>query len=215
MTTQYQYVQVSGSNREQSEDTAEVFERGDSLVLVLADGAGGIRGGAMASRALVTAVKSAVKDPGANMIDAQYWADLLRATDAALAKHAGGETTGIVTVLSAGKLIGASVGDSEAWVIHSKGVDDLTVGQETQRRLGSGRAVPTTFERAGLAGVLLVATDGLFKYAAMEVIARVVLASPISAAAEQLMDLVRLRSGKFHDDLAAILVARRSEARFS
>jgi|HubBroStandDraft_1064217.scaffolds.fasta_scaffold03330_3 PPM family protein phosphatase len=211
MTNQYQYVQVSGSNREQSEDTAEVFERGDSLVLALADGAGGIRGGAMASRALLTAVRSAVQDPAATMSDARYWADLLRTTDTALAKHSGGETTGVVVVLGATKLIGASAGDSEAWVVHSKRVDDLTVGQDTQRRLGSGRAVPTTFERAGLAGVLLVATDGLFKYAAMEVIARVVLASPISVAAEQLIELVRLRSGKFHDDLAAILVARKPE----
>jgi hypothetical protein len=43
----------------------------------------------------------------------------------------------------------------------------------------------------------------------MQVIARLVRASPISVAAEQLIELVRLPSGKFHDDMAAILVARK------
>src|SRR5579863_1212131 len=145
MTHPYQYIQVAASNREQSEDAAAVFEREESLVLALGDGAGGIRGGAIASRALVAAVKSAVDDPVSDLTNARYLAVLLRATDAALAKHSGGETTGIVVVLSPSKLIGASAGDSEAWVINSKGVDDLTVGQNTRWRLGSGRAVPTTF----------------------------------------------------------------------
>jgi PPM family protein phosphatase len=208
MTHKYQSVQVSASNRDQSEDAAEVFECGDSLVLALGDGAGGIHGGATASRALVSAVKSAVKNPATDMTDVRYWADLLRATDTALAKHARGQTTGIVVVLGESKLIGASVGDSDAWVIHSNGVDHLTVAQNTTHRLGSGHALSTTFERAGLAGVLLVATDGLFRYAAMDVIARIVRASPIGVAAEQLIELVRLRSGKFHDDMTAILVTR-------
>jgi PPM family protein phosphatase len=210
MTSPYQYVHVSASNRERSEDAAEVFECGDSLVLALADGAGGIHGGATASRALVAAVRSAVKDPASSITDARYWAELLRMTDAALAKHSGGETTGIVVVLSKGKLVGVSTGDSEAWVISSKGVDDLTVSQNTHQRLGSGSAVPTTFERGPLADVLLIASDGLFRYAAMDVIARAVRGSPIGVAAEQLIELVRLRSGKFHDDMAAILVARKS-----
>ncbi len=41
------------SDRRRSEDRAEVFERGDALVVVIADGAGGVRGGAVASEALV------------------------------------------------------------------------------------------------------------------------------------------------------------------
>ncbi len=209
MKREFQYVQVSASNREPSEDLAEVFERGDSLVLVLADGASGISGGVLASRTLVTAVRSAVKDVAFDVTDVQAWADLLRATDAALVKGAGGETTGIVVVLTANKLVGVSAGDCEAWAIHAKDVVDLTVGQNTHRRLGSGRAVPVTFEHAVLEGVLLVASDGLFRYASIQVIARVVRAGPIRVAAEQLIELVRLPSGKFHDDIAAILVAQK------
>jgi serine/threonine protein phosphatase PrpC len=208
MANQYQYVQVSASNREQSEDSAAVFERGDALVLALADGADGIHGGVMASRTLVTAVRSAVKDAAFNVADARAWAELLRATDATLVKHAGGETTGIVVVLTANKLVGVSAGNCEAWVIHAKDVVDLTVGQHT-RRLGSGRVSPVTFEHPVLEGILLVASDGLFKYASMQVIARMVRDSPISVAAEQLIELVRLPSGKFHDDMAAVLAARK------
>jgi serine/threonine protein phosphatase PrpC len=58
--------------------------------------------------------------------------------------------------------------------------------------------------------VLLVATDGLFKYAAIDVIARVVRASPIGVAAEQLVDLVQLPSGKSPDDVAVVLLSRSS-----
>jgi hypothetical protein len=62
-----------------------------------------------------------------------------------------------------------------------------------------------------LAGVLVVATDGLFKYAAPEVIARIVRGHAIGAAAEDLVALVRLRSGKLVDDVAVVLV-RQAEA---
>jgi serine/threonine protein phosphatase PrpC len=91
-------------------------------------------------------------------------------------------------------------------VIHAKDVVDLTVGQHTHRRLGSGRAVPVIFEHPVLEGVLLLASDGLFKYALMPAIARVVRTSPIGVAAEQLIELVRL---PFHDDMAAVLPARK------
>jgi hypothetical protein len=122
----------------------------------------------------------------------------------------GGETTGIVVALTASKLVGASAGDCEAWVIHSKDVANLTVEAEhpsTARKRSSGahyfracgpRGRPPRRERWSI-----------FKYASMQVIARLVRASPISVAAEQLIELVRLPSGKFHDDMAAILVARK------
>ena len=45
------------------EDRAEVFERGDDLVVVVADGAGGVRGGAVASAALVGMVQGVAQEP--------------------------------------------------------------------------------------------------------------------------------------------------------
>jgi PPM family protein phosphatase len=73
-------------------------------------------------------------------------------------------------------------------------------------RLGSSRATVTTFQRSFLAGVLVIATDGLFKYAARDVIARIVRDNAIRAAAQALVELVRLRSGEHADDVAVVLV---------
>jgi serine/threonine protein phosphatase PrpC len=210
MGQRYSYVRMLASNRERSEDAAEVFERDDAMVVVLADGAGGIRGGAMASGALVTAVSLAVEDRAFALSEPQSWAELLRATDASLASNRSGETTGVVIVLGDRGLIGVSTGDSEAWIVGSTQIDDLTVGQDTKRRLGSGRVAPTTFERPAFTGVLVVATDGLFKYASGDVIARIVRAGAIGTAAEQLVELVRLRSGSMADDVAVVLVAQSS-----
>jgi serine/threonine protein phosphatase PrpC len=206
MSQQLSYARVVASNRQNSEDAAEVFERDDMLVVVLADGAGGIRGGALASRALVAAVRQAADDRSFPLTDMRRWEDLFRVTDAALSSSKAGETTGAVVVVGPRGLVGVSTGDSEAWIVESTHVDDLTVGQHTSGRLGSGWVTPATFERPPISGVLVVATDGLFKYAASDVIARMVRANAIGSAAERLVDLVRLRSGKLSDDVAVVLV---------
>jgi PPM family protein phosphatase len=211
--SRFQHVRVFASNREQTEDAAEVFERGDTLIVVVADGVGGIHGGATASRALVAAVRSA--DAASPLDDARYWTDVFRSTDAALAKTSAGETTGVVVSVNESGLVGVSTGDSEAWVVRQHDVDDLTVGQNVKQRLGSGQVAPTAFARGRLAGVLLVATDGLFRHASRDIIARIVRESPIGLAAERLIELVRLRSGKFSDDVAAVLVGRPDERQAS
>jgi PPM family protein phosphatase len=207
MSARFSYVRMLASNRQKSEDAAEVFERDDMLVVVLADGAGGIRGGSLACATLVAAVRAAVDDPAFAVDDVQYWADLFRVTDTALAKNKVGETTGVVVVVSPRRLVGVSTGDSEAWVVTASEVDDLTRGQHTKKRLGSGLVTPATFDRPALSSVLVVATDGLFRYAAMDVIARMVRANAIRIAAEQLIELVRLRSGRLADDVALVLMS--------
>jgi serine/threonine protein phosphatase PrpC len=165
-----------------------------------------MRSGEAASRSLVASVGHAVGDHAFPVEHAQSWVDLFRSTDSALAANSDHETTGLVVVLGAQGLVGISTGDSEAWVVTSTGVDNLTVGQHTRHRLGSNRATVTTFQRSFLAGVLVVATDGLFRYAAPEVIARIVRGNAIGAAAEGLVALVRLRSGKLVDDVAVVVV---------
>jgi serine/threonine protein phosphatase PrpC len=203
----FRHVLAFASNRVRTEDAAEVFDRGDTVVVVVADGAGGIRGGATASSALVAAVKGTVSEPRLALTDKRLWADLLRTTDEVLAEKRAGEAAGVVVAVGPFGLVGASTGDSEAWMVTATGVDDLTVGQQTKRRLGSGRVIPETFERPRLDGVLVVATDGLCKYAALDVIARVVRSDPIGVASEGLLELVRLPSGKFADDVAMVLVS--------
>ena len=61
------------------------------------------------------------------------------------------------------------------------------------------------FRRAYGEGTLLVATDGLWKYAGPEAICRVVRENDLRAAAKGLVDLVRLRSGALPDDVTVAL----------
>jgi len=206
MHPHYEHVQAVASSRLKPQDAVGVFARGEILVVVVADGGGGMRGGEAASRGLVTVVGAAVNDLGFELEHMQPWVDLFKATDAALSANGAGETTGVVVVLGPRGVFGVSAGDSEAGVVTATAFDDLTVGQQTRQRLGSNRVTPASFERAALAGVLVIASDGLFKYAATDVIARIVRNNAIGAAAEHLVDLVRLRSGKVADDVAVVLV---------
>jgi serine/threonine protein phosphatase PrpC len=204
----YIHARALASPRQRPADAAEVFERDEALVVVVADGRGGIRGGDAASRSMVAVVKSAVNDRAFAVSEVGVWIDLFRSTDKALALEGTGETTGVVVVLGLRGLFGVSIGDSEAWLVTAGEIDNLTVGQQTRQRLGSGRVALAAFERPSLAGVLVIATDGLFKFAAKEVIARIVRASPIETAAERLVELVRHPSGALADDVAVVLVAR-------
>ena len=74
------------SGRQNSEDRAEVLERGDDLVVVVADGAGGIRGGALASAALVQAVRAVAENPTLDVHDPDLWATLLKEADGAFGR---------------------------------------------------------------------------------------------------------------------------------
>jgi len=67
-----------------------------------------------------------------------------------------GETTAVVAMVSPQEIVGASVGDSEAWVIGSQGYQRLTQGQMRKPVLGSGAAMPVAFD----AGVVKSAAFG-------------------------------------------------------
>jgi serine/threonine protein phosphatase PrpC len=208
----YDYTCTLASGRRNSEDRAEVFHRGSDLVVVVADGAGGMRGGARASAALIENVRSVAADHSLNVHDDGLWSGLLMEADAALAARRVGETTGVVVVVGTGGVTGVSVGDSEAWVVSAKSVDDLTRHQE-RPRLGSGRATPVVFHRAGVGGVLLVATDGLFRYASPERISATVRACEASRVAQRLTKLVQMPSGAYQDDVGIVVVARHQSRR--
>jgi hypothetical protein len=64
----------------------------------------------------------------------------------------------------------------------------------------------TTFRRPAPNAAVLVASDGLFKFAAKDVIADIVRAQAIGPAAEDLVELLRPPSGKVAEDVAVGLV---------
>lgn len=204
----YAHAQAAATSRVRSHDAVGVFDRGDLCVVAMADGGGGMHAGDAASRSVLAVVASAVADPLFAAEDVRPWVDLFLEVDTRLAANHAGQTTGIVIVLGRNGLLGLSVGNSEAWVVTSTGVDNLTVGQHTRQRLGSRRATLAVFERPSLNGLLLVATDGLFSYASAPVIAGIARHATMAEGPERLLDLVRLRSGKVADDAAVVLVQR-------
>lgn len=191
-----------------SEDRVGVIERDDLLVVYVADGAGGLAGGAAAS-ALFEEHAVSFASPF-NQQDREL---LVRfpfgVTDITLRQKGIGETTGVIIVVSAAEgIIGASAGDSEAWVVSGDRFDDLTAGQP-RKRLGSGKSVfgvdPVMFRRSSFTGALVVGTDGLFKYASPHRVSSLALLPPEEACRE-LTNAVRLQSGALHDDVGIVVV---------
>lgn len=206
MATRFIYAKALASSRPDSEDRAEVFELGDAMVVALADGAGGVRGGAAASDALINAVRCRIAEATFDACDLRAWSAVFKSTDIGLARQMAGETTAVITVIGPEGIMGLSVGDSEAWVLGSVGIDRLTEKQD-RKRLGSGRSGATLFHRRTLDGMLVIGTDGLFKNARPELIAAASTEANAGAAAERLVGLPRSSSGRYPDDVAVVVVA--------
>lgn len=185
------------------QDRACVLPFGAGHIVVLADGAGGTSGGDVAADAVMNAARLLFHE---SHLDA---AEFLVEVDRRLASL--GETTAILAVLEDGVIRGASVGDSEAWLLNGLGpsaadkVLQLTERQTRKPLVGSGKAVPVRFGPVPFVGRLLVGSDGLFDYVRHVRIAEIVEGSPLDAVADALVAAARLASGGLQDDLAVIV----------
>ena len=193
--------QPSGSA---SQDRVMAFPAAGATFVLLADGAGGLSGGAEAAQLFVGRLAEAA-------LRCSHPHESLSAFDqidlAIAAQPICGETTGILAVVTPTTIRGESVGDSEAWLISRDEVQKLTAGQRRKPLLGSGEAVPIDFEYPRREGVLLIASDGLFRYTTEDLIAKVVREETVDESTlERLLSLVRLRSGTYQDDVAIALI---------
>jgi hypothetical protein len=187
------------------QDRAEFFWHGSTLLLVLADGAGGLSGGAEAAEFVIQQVKTEI---GSAALSAEALGNLLSSVDQKMAViGAYGETTCVLAAVSESDIVGASVGDSGAWIISESGVDNITANQHRKPFIGSGRVNPVGFSRGPLHGTLLVASDGLLKYSSPARISAAALSLDLEKAVRNLVGLVRLPSGTLPDDVS-ILLAR-------
>ena len=206
MATGFETDTFEDSYRPQAEDRLGVFAIGDGVVITIADGMGGRAGGAEAAEGFVQIAGAEVSRLG-NLDDPLAWDRVLVLADREIqADPAAGETTAVIVAVTPRGIAGASVGDSVAWLITDDRVWDLTAAQQHKPGLGVGMARPTPFRGKAVPGsTLLVATDGLVKYASRETIARVVRESPFVGAARRVVDLVRPPSGRLPDDVAVAL----------
>ena len=174
------------------QDRVGVWRGDDMLVVVLADGAGGIPGGARAADLAVSGMlRSLPGDPVAALetLDAHIHDD-----------QEAGECTAIALSVVGGIIRGASCGDAAAFLDG----DELTVDQHRKRRLGSGRALPITFEASGRR--LLLCSDGLSGYVRGAKLETALAHPRLDTAADALVTAARLPSGGLMDDLALVLV---------
>ncbi len=187
------------------EDRAEVIDTPFGLVLVVTDGAGGRPGGAEAAEMVVRRVweaAAAARRPPAP----RDWCQLMADVDHALLDDPdAGEAAAVIAAVSSVGIAGASAGDSEAWLIRPEGYEELTERQHPKPFLGTSAAIPVPFSARRFDGTLLVASDGLFKYADPAAICAAARQESLDQAARDLVALVRLRSGSLPDDVSVLL----------
>jgi serine/threonine protein phosphatase PrpC len=179
------------------QDRAAVWVAGDAHVLVVADGAGTAAGGAQAADAVIAAAQAAV---GAGTVD--DWGQVLLDLDRG--GLGGGESTAIIATVRGDHVAGASVGDSQAWILGERRVE-LTRAQNRKPLLGSGSAEPIAFDGAVSDAMLVLGSDGLFGYVPIEVLVDVARGRDLADAVECWVDLIRLPSGQLPDDVAVIV----------
>jgi serine/threonine protein phosphatase PrpC len=190
------------ANGENAQDRVRVMRFDDRVVIALADGAGGISGGAEAADLAIEVISQFAS--GLHSEDACE-AALFKTHSVIQKNEKAGETTAVVAVVKGWQVFGASVGDSGAWVISDDSIDELSARQNRRPFLGGGMALPVSFSRPALEGTLLVASDGLLKYAQRDLITWTIRKSHFDFACQELVRLVRSPSGALPDDIAIAL----------
>jgi PPM family protein phosphatase len=147
------------------EDRAVAVPTSGGYVVAVADGAAGTSSGAVAAERVIALVNKRSRDASST----DWFEAFLELDDELSRGGSGGQTTAAVACVSGNRIAGASVGDSCAWLISPAcEMTDLTARQRRRPLLGSGEALPVVFEAELNGRRLLIATDGLTKYASVE-----------------------------------------------
>ncbi len=229
-----QYKQSPASENEpgadetgQGYDQAGVCESYDALVLTVVSGAsgmengiGGVGDGALAARRAVEVVRKAITGERPND-EAQVWAERVGGIDRILSRDRKmGEANVAVCAVTAGRynrVVGASVGDCEAWIIaptsipHETALQNLTTRQAHRPLAGSGAALPVAFETNWPDGTLLLATSSLFKHAHRNQIIDAARHDDLEQAAARLAALISKPTDEPYPNLALLLCRRENK----
>jgi serine/threonine protein phosphatase PrpC len=193
--------------RERCEDRIDVITDGERTLIVVADGAGGAGDGHIAAETVIRETHANYPAIGSST----DWSQFLSQLDFRIPA---GETTAVIVDVYPDRILGASVGDSCAWVIDGPDIIDLTRTQIRKPLLGSHAAKPAPFWHGSLDGVLLVGTDGFFDYAKRDQITPLIGRTEFFAVPRACIDMVRLPSGNLWDDTAIVACrVRRARSR--
>jgi PPM family protein phosphatase len=209
MSARFDVCKVIRPAKGEGQDCAVVIEVDDSLVIAVADGAGGMAGGREAADAVIRAAIEAAST-GPVVFAPSHWEKLIRTLDAAIAAdRIAGETTAVLVAAAADVIAGASVGDSEAWLILDGQATMLTADQNRKPLVGSGRARPVGFGPIPFQGRLVAGSDGLFKYCRHDRLLSIAMCDPLDVAATALVSEIQLPSGGLQDDAVVVLCQAR------
>jgi hypothetical protein len=193
----FETTSITVAYQQRCEDRVKVVELDGGLVIVVADGAGGTGAGAAAAETVIREVAATASLER----DADGWCDVLRQTDQRIVA---GESTCVVVARTARGIVGASVGDSRAWLLEDDQVNDLTKGQVRKPLLGTGMARPVGFSHPPSLSLLLVCTDGFCNYVPRESLLREIFWIDFPVLARRLVEMVRLPSGDLWDDVGIV-----------
>jgi serine/threonine protein phosphatase PrpC len=175
-------------------------------LFVVCDGAGGTTGGAAAAD-IVAEHLMRIRPPPSVSIRA-FLSEALEDIDrSSVLLASGGMTTAVVAFVGNGTVEGASVGDSEAWLVSESNDVVLTEAQRRKPLVGSGRCATVGFGPVAMRGTLVLGTDGLFKYCPREKLLHFARSADLQEIPELLLRATQLPSGRLQDDFA-VLVCR-------
>lgn len=203
--TSFETAHVVEAYREICEDRIEIISDGDRTLIVVADGAGGTGDGHLAAETVIRETRANYAAIG----NATDWSQFLSQLDFRISS---GESTAVIVDIRSDRILGASVGDSCAWVIDGPDITDLTRTQIRKPLLGSHEAKPAPFWHGQLDGILLVGSDGFFDYAKRDRITPLIGRTDFFAVPRACIDLVRLPSGDLWDDTAIVACRMRRSA---
>jgi serine/threonine protein phosphatase PrpC len=198
----FETVSATQAYRERCEDRVAVFNHDSRTVVVVADGAGGTGAGDVAAFAVIREIEAVYL----NIHSANEWASFLRQIDCRIGD---GETTAVVVDVRTIGIAGASVGDSRAVIVKDGTISELTANQKRKPLIGTGMAEPIGFVCPPLDGLLLLGTDGFFNYAKPNAIIASIAKSDFQTLPSKCIDMVRLPSGEYWDDVGIVAVRNR------
>lgn len=188
------------------DDALYVTKIGDSIWFCICDGAGGMAGAAQAGNYVVEAFKDLTNIDSFDSSD--DFESFLRKVDLELANESGcGEATAIVGKLNDTTVVGASVGDSEAWLFNREYDYELSSMQNLKPLLGSGSTTPIGFGPMDVDKSILLGSDGLFKYIKLE---EMKLLLSTKTTAKEIAKLAKQDIGSLQDDVSIIYISKKS-----
>lgn len=152
-------LEISASQRpshDTSHDRLCVLRDAHRTLIALADGVDSREAAQAAAARTVTELARCFRN-GALPEDPRGWVMLLEGIDhAVLGDPDAGETSALVILVQQGVVMGASVGDSLAYVVHAEGeAQALSRGERKEPRIGTGLATPLGFGPVQLDGKLI------------------------------------------------------------